>query len=134
MNSLTFLYVVYAISIVLLLLTIIVRLSLNLPKQLEQFKYEDGLNTLKNKIIAKEILLILICIIAIFCLLSRYIINEAETARYIIVFLVFLFSFFLFVDSVVGSSIYRDDYTQRVADFRKKLVIKEQKTKVHTNS
>lgn len=121
MNSLQFLYVVYGISIVLLVVSILVSVGFVIPLQIGQMGIKNGLVLLRRQLLTKRALGIIGSIIAILSLLSRFIFGNTDFARYVVVSLVFVFSLRDLVDSCIDSWIYHTQYTEKSIEFHRQV-------------
>lgn len=116
-NSLIFLYVVFAVSIVLYILAAITIAGFVIPLQVEQTGVKNGLVWLRRTMLRKEFLSILVIIASIFALTARFFIHEVEILRYIITSLIFIHAF-----GTYGKAKYdRDIYTHQYSDESKEL-------------
>ena len=110
-NSLTFLYIVFFFSIILLISSLVLTLMFIFPLQIKQANVKNGLLKLRKQLLTWGVFTIIITIVSIFSLTMRYLIKDVDILRYMITTMIFLFSLGMFVQSLIFYRIYHQEYT-----------------------
>lgn len=118
-TSLDFLYVVFFISIALHVLAMFNSIAFVLPLQFKESGVKNGLVTLRKQLLAKGIFAIVIDIVSIIALTSRYFINDPDISRYVIVTVIFLHAVGQFAKSVIDTKIYHSQYSPENTELHK---------------
>lgn len=120
MDSLTFLYLIFGISIGLLLVTLIIVVTFLLPLQLKEYAVKNGLAKLRKRLVFSGISLMLLCLISIVVLSARFFIN-GEFARYTISGLIFLYALGFIANALNWLAMYREQYTDENKQLHEKI-------------
>lgn len=110
MDSLLFLYIFYFISIFLYVLTVIVTTAFVIPLQVKQAFVRNGLAILRRQLLFKGVLSLIVALVSILALTSRYFI-DGELNRYVIVILILIHSTSTFGKSVIDLIVYHQQYS-----------------------
>lgn len=122
-TSILFLYIVFGISIVIYVATIIITLILVIPMQAKELKVNDGLRTLRMQMIFKGVLSLIVATASILALTSRFIFGTGDLLRYVITSIIFIHALSLFLQSYIDYRIYHQDYKPKpMSDDSKKIV------------
>lgn len=119
-ESLQLLFGIYILCIVLSTATLMTALFFVIPLQLKKAGVQNGLSSLRKKQLTKGILSVLISMITIFILGSRFFL-EGEIILYFNTALVLLFNLFWFVIIIIESSIYHTQFTEDQIELHKKI-------------
>lgn len=107
----TFLYVVFSLSIFVLIVAAVVAGAFVIPLQMKEAGVKNGLNKLRKQLLLKGFLDFGMIIIAVSTLLMRYVIHDQEVLRYLTVTLVFFFSISFLGHVLIDFLTYRQNYT-----------------------
>lgn len=132
-NSLEFLFIVYQVCIVLSVLTFLITLFFIVPLQMKKAGVKNGLQSLRQKLLIKGMLSLLMSAITIMVLTSRFFV-EGEIIRFLNTLLIFLFSAFWLVRAIIESSIYHTQFTDDQIQLHQKIFKEEvrQEKKIET--
>lgn len=125
-DSLEFLFKVYMICIGVSFANLIVTLFFIIPLQFEKFGVKNGLQSLRRKLLAKGILSLIMSVIVILVLTSRFY-TSGEIVRYLNTLLIFCFVVIWFIKQLIESSIYHTQFTEDQIRFHNKIFAEEQR-------
>lgn len=128
MDSLTFLYTVYLISILILIVGVLINIAYILPLQIKQARVKNGLAMLRRLMLAQGFLNLLVGTLLISALTSRFFVH-GEEARYIGVTLVLLISLGFLTFTSIWVAMYRQQFTPKQVELHEKIDEIENKTK-----
>lgn len=126
MNSLTFLYIIYIISIIILLIGVLINAIYILPLQIKQAKVKNGLAGLRIFMLAQGSLNLLVGIFLIIALASRFF-TEGDTVRYATATIMFVISIAFFTFTLIWVFMYRQQFTPRQVKLHAKIEKEEKK-------
>lgn len=110
-NSLTFLYLVYGVSL-FLLANSIVTTSRHMWTLWRKYRtVPNGLGLLRKRFLTIDAYSLTIQILAFFCLTSRFVISNPTINRYLIVTMVFGFCLFFYLKSKENRKILNEQYS-----------------------
>lgn len=125
-NSLQFLFGVYLLCIVISTATLMVTLFFVVPLQIKKATVQNGLSSLRKKLLAKGVLSLFMSIITVFILSSRFFL-DGEIVRYLNTALILFFSLFWFIREIIESSIYHTQFTDDQIELHHKIFNEEVK-------
>lgn len=128
MNSLTFLYVVYIVSIIILLIGILINVAYILPLQIKQAKVKNGLASLRRLMLAQGFLNLAVGTFLVIALTSRFFMH-GEIIRYVAVILVLFISISFFTFTSIWVIMYRQQFTAKQVKLHEKIEEIENKKK-----
>lgn len=123
-ESLHFLFSVYLLCIVIAIATLMVTLFFVVPLQVKKAGVQNGLSVLRKKQLAKGVLSLLMSVITVFVLSSRFFL-DGVIARYLNTILILFFTLFWFIREVIESSIYHTQFTADQIDLHRKIHAEE---------
>lgn len=123
-DSLQFLFYVYAICIWLAVSTLFITLFFIVPLQFEKAGVQNGLSSLRKKLLIKGLLSVLMSVVTIVILSSRFFV-AGELARYLNTGLIFCFTLIWFVKQLIESSIYHTQFTEDQIELHHKIHVEE---------
>ena len=126
MTSLQFLFDVYLICIVLSVSSLIVTLFFVIPLQVEKAGVKNGLSQLRYKQLAKGFLSLIMSLITIFTLSSRFFL-EGDIVRYLNTLLILGFCLSWLLKELIESSIYHTQFTSDQINLHNKIHAEEVK-------
>lgn len=112
MNSLTFLYTFYFISIFICILAFIITLAFVLPLQIKEAMVKNGLSKLRKLMLMSGIVMIIMEIAAILSLTLRFFVS-GDLARYSTVILIFIFSLGMLAFAIIKRTIYKQQFVEK---------------------
>lgn len=123
-ESLHFLFSVYLLCIVIAIATLMVTLLFVVPLQVKKAGVQNGLSSLRKKQLAKGVLSLLMSVITVFVLSSRFFL-DGVIARYLNTILILFFTLFWFIREVIESSIYHTQFTEDQISLHRKIHAEE---------
>lgn len=111
MNSLIFLYIVFGISIVFYICTVLITVALVIPRQTHEAKIRDRLAKLRRQMQANGALSLIVAFVSIIALTSRYFVGAGDLYRYIITTAIFVHALCLLAQAILHYRIYHQDYS-----------------------
>lgn len=113
MNSQTFLYVVYLLSIGIHVIALIISLVFVLPLQIKESKVKDGIATLRKQLLLMGINIIFLSVVTIIVLSYRLFVTlPQELMRYLVTSLVLLHSLGFLMFSINAYKIYNHQHEE----------------------
>lgn len=128
MNSLTFLYIIYFLSIILLICGVLQNIVYLLPLQIKQARVRNGLASLRRLMLMQGFLNLIVGLVAIASLTSRFFIS-GDLARYVTVLLVLAFSLGFFTFTTIWVLMYKQQFTNTQKRLHDKIAAQEAKLK-----
>lgn len=128
-NSLLLLYIVFVVSIIILLVAGVIYAAFVIPLQYKESKVKNGLTTLRHQMLTKGILALSVIVIAIFCLSARFIISDLPTLRYIMFIAILVFCFGLLGKAIIDYQIYHQQFSPKSKALHEKIDKLEKKGK-----
>lgn len=119
-NSLTFLYVVYFISVAIHAFTLFFALAFVIPLQVREARVRNGLVKLRKLMLTGGIIIISLSMISILALTSRYYL-DGVIVRYVTVALILLHSLGFLSFTLIQRAIYKSQYSERQKDLHEKI-------------
>lgn len=129
-NSFLFLYIIFALSIIILVIAGIVVAAFVIPLQYKESKVKNGLATLRKHMLIKGLLAETVILLAIFCLIARFIIPNADILRYLITGMILVFSLGLLGKALIDFKIYHQQYTPESKKLHERIAQMEHKRDV----
>lgn len=126
-SSLTFLYIVYIISIISLTIAGVITAMFVIPLQYQQSKVKNGLASLRRQMLLKGVLALIVIILAIFCLSGRFIISDTTILRYTITSMILVFSLGILGKAIIDFQIYHQQYSDKSKQLHQKIDEAEKK-------
>lgn len=123
-NSLQFLFGVYLVCIGLSIAALITTLFFVIPLQVKKVNVQNGLRSLRQKLLMKGVLAVIMNSSAIIVLTSRFYL-EGDIVRYLNTGLVFVFCLCLFLKQLIESSIYHTQFTEEQIQIHHKIYKEE---------
>jgi hypothetical protein len=90
------------------------------PLQIEKAGVQNGLSTLRKKLLVKGVLSLLMSVFTVILLSSRFLLS-GDIVRYLNTLLIFLFSLFWFIRELIESSIYHTQFTADQIELHNKI-------------
>lgn len=119
--SIIFLYIVYAISIIILISAGFIYAFLIIPLVWKLAKVKNGLKVLRQLLLSKSIIAECTILIALFSLTARFIIPDINLLRYIITFTILAFSLTLLAKAIIDRRIFKNNFSQKSQDLHEKF-------------
>lgn len=128
MDSLTFLYIGYFISIGLYVATILLEASLVIPLQFKEAGVKNGLKVLREQLLMKGVVSLVVALTSVMALTSRYFL-DGEINRYVIVIAIVVNALGIFAKAFLDYRIYHQEYTEVNKQFHARVAEMEAKEK-----
>lgn len=139
-DSLQFLFLTYVICIFISVLTLLTTLFFVVPLQVKRVYVKNGLQSLRQKLLTNGLLSLVMSVITVFILSSRFFIS-GDIVRYLNTALIFFFTAIWFVRSLIETSIYHTQFTEdqiklhhKMYDEEMRRERKKETTRVKLNS
>lgn len=128
-NSLTFLYIGYFLSILLFISAGLISAFFVYPLQRKEATVKNGLEILRQQLLEKGRLAIIISLFCVLTLTLRYFITNTDILRVLIVVFVLVVAYSHFRKSWLDFKIYRSHYTPENIAFHNRVHQLEEKGK-----
>lgn len=119
--SVIFLYIVYAISIIILVIAGFIYAFLIIPLVWRLAKVKNGLRILRHLLLSKSIIAECTILIALFSLTARFIIPDINMLRYIITFTILAFSITLLAKAIIDRKIFKNNFSSKSIEMHEKF-------------
>lgn len=126
----TFLYITFFLSIIVLIIAAIVAGAFVIPLQVKEAGVKNGLGKLRKQLLLKGSLNFVMILITIVILSLRYFIHDVEVLRYMTTSLVFLFSLSFLTHVIIDYFVYRQNYTPENIKLHARFEVLEEKMAV----
>lgn len=125
-DSLTFLYLVYYVAIVVLIGAAIIVGSVLIPLQMKEAGVKNGLLKLRKRMLHEMVILLILCVTSVAALSLRFFI-DGEVAKYTTVVLVLIFALGLISLAINKVMMYREQYSDESKDLHAKVALEEKR-------
>ena len=127
--SLTFLYIVFFISISLYVVAGVIITAFVIPLQVKEAGVHNGLRVLRKQMLLKGFLALVVAVASIVALTARFFIGDTDTLRYIITGVILLHAVGTLWKSWIDYKIYHQQYSPQSKEFHKKVEALENRRK-----
>lgn len=111
LDSLTTLYIVYIISIIIHIIAAALTAITVIPLQAKEAMVKNGLAKLRKQLLAKGILSFVVAVVSVGALAGRFLVDNNEHARYLVLVFVVTHSLGLLGKAVIDYQVYHQQYT-----------------------
>lgn len=132
MNSLTFLYIGYFLTILIYVAVVLISTFSVIPMQKREAQVKDFLHPLRKQFYFKGQLTRLVAITSILALTSRYFVTNMELLRYVIVIMIFSTALEVLIKLLIERRMYKQRFFELVK--RRTAARKNYKARKLTNS
>lgn len=120
-NSLSFLYVVFFVSVILHVFAGILTATFIMPLQAKQAGVKNGLAKLRKQMLFKGFLNLTIIIASIFALTLRFVITDVATLRYMLTTMIALHAIGTTAKAIIDFQIYHQQYSPENKEMHEKI-------------
>lgn len=125
-DSLQFLYIVYFVSIVVLVISVIITSFFVIPLQYKESKVRNGLLPLRMNLLKYGSTILFLSVLTIITLSLRFIVS-GDLARYMIVILILFYSIGFLYLSIIGARIWRTNYSAENKELHRRIDLLEKR-------
>ena len=120
-NSLSFLYIVFFIAIILHVVAGVIITMFVIPLQLKEAEVKNGLRLLRKQMLLKGFLSLTVIVVSVLALTLRYIVPDPIVSRYLIVALILAHAIGMLAKAIIDHKIYHAQYSQESLDMHLRI-------------